>query len=255
MKIIIISDLHNRVHWIESFLSSFPYRYDKVIFLGDYFDDYNDTLNDIYITAKWLKQSLKNPDRIHLCGTHDLWYRFPYNPFIDVSGNTTEKEKVINNIITLSDWNRLKLFHYEQNFLMTHAGIHSYIIDEYISKDKNAFSQYTNDSLDTQQIIDKIVKPATDKALQCVSKGHINSWLSVGFSRGGIQPVGGIIWLDWNEEFEPIPRLNQIIGHTELKMPTEKSTKDSKNYNLDTKNQHVGILEDEELIWIENQYL
>jgi hypothetical protein len=259
MRTIIISDLHNRIYWIEDFLISFPYQYDRVIFLGDYFDDYNDTPNDAFIVAKWLKQSLKKPNRIHLNGTHDLWYRFPYNPFIEASGNTPYKEKVINSIITPSDWNKLKLFHYEQNFLISHAGLHIYLISDYVFKNKNIFNQYISNNqsirLDTQQIIDKIIKPATDEALKDISNGHANSWLNAGFSRGGVQRAGGLIWLDWNEEFEPIPNINQIVGHTEHRKPEEKIIINSKNYDLDTRNHHIGLLEDGNFTWIENPYI
>jgi predicted secreted acid phosphatase len=63
----IISDLHNRIDWVEPALSSL--QYNKVIFLGDYFDDFDDTVEDTKKVAKWLKQSVPKPDRIHLCGT------------------------------------------------------------------------------------------------------------------------------------------------------------------------------------------
>jgi len=43
-------------------------------------------------------------------------------------------------------------------------------------------------------------------------------------------------WLDAG--FEPVPELNQIVGHTQMKYPGEKSTQNSKNYCLDTKNKH-----------------
>ncbi len=226
MKVIIISDLHNRVDWVEPVLSSLEY--DKVIFLGDYFDDFNDTVDDALNSARWLKQSLSRPDRIHLCGTHEMWYRFPDNPFLQASGNTEQKSNVINHILTEKDWNTLKLCYYEQGFLLTHAGVHSYLLGK--------------NNLCTQEMLNRI-KSETEKALQDVKNGKINPWLDAGFARGGLQVVGGITWLDWNEEFEPVPYLNQIVGHTQLKNPEEKSSENSKNYCLDTKNKHIGILE------------
>lgn len=259
MKTIIISDLHNRVYWIEDTLSSPLLRpYDRVIFLGDYFDDFGDTSEDALRSAEWLKKSLYKPNRIHLYGTHDLWYRFPYNPYIAASGNTVEKEKVIGSILGERDWNLLRLYHFEQNFLMTHAGVHTYLISEYVYRNKNIFSEYIIDQslhLDTQNIVNKIIDSATKDALINISKGHTNPWLMAGFSRGGLQPVGGIVWLDWNDEFEPVPGLNQIVGHTELKYPEERSTKDSKNYCIDTRNHDIGILENGKFTQIENPYL
>lgn len=270
MKTIIISDIHGRVYWIEDALSSPLLRpYDKVLFLGDYFDDYGDTSDDALNSAIWLKQSLHISNRIHLYGTHDLWYRFPFNPYIKVSGNTEEKYKTIQRVLTIEDWDLLKLYHYEQDYLITHAGISSYIISDYVFKNRNIFGKYivnNNLQVDIQAIIDRIVGPATEEALDRVSKGFIDPWLNAGFTRGGLQRVGGIIWLDWNEEFEPIPNINQIVGHTDREIngewreyPGEKIAKDkingkvlSKNYCIDTRNSHIGILENGEFRYIDN---
>ncbi len=226
MRTIIISDLHNRVDWVEPTLSSL--QYDKVIFLGDYFDDFDDTVEDVKKVAKWLKQSLPKPDRIHLCGTHEMWYRFPDNPFLQASGNTKQKSNVINYILTAKDWNLLKLCYYEQGFLLTHAGVHSYLLGK--------------NNLSTQEMLNRI-KSETEKALQDVRNGKINPWLDAGFARGGLQRVGGITWLDWLDEFEPVPYLNQIVGHTQLRYPEEKTTENSENDCLDTKNTHIEMLE------------
>lgn len=242
MATIIISDLHNRVDWVEPALLLLK-PYDNVIFLGDYFDDFNDTPEDVANSANWLKQSLSKPNRIHLCGTHDIWYRFPDNQYIQASGNTKEKSDAINHIITEKDWGLLKLFHYEQGFLFTHAGLHAYFINKFAFENKISLQG---------EIIDKIVKPATEKALIDVSNNRTNEWLDAGFARGGMQAVGGITWLDWDDEFEPVPELNQIVGHTQMKYPGEKSTQNSKNYCLDTKNKHIGILENGIFSYIEN---
>lgn len=259
MKTIIISDLHNRVDWVEdALLSSLLRPYDRVVFLGDYFDNYGDTPDDAMKSAIWLKQSLKMPNRIHLYGTHDLWYRFPSNPYIGASGNTIEKYYAIQKILDSNDWNLLKLYHYEQDYLMTHAGIHPYLISEYVYRNRDIFDKYivnNNLQLGTQDIINKIVKPATENALKRVSQGFTDTRLDAGFARGGRQPVGGIIWLDWNREFEPVPYLNQIVGHTEHKYPEEKITENSKNYDLDTRSHNLGILENETFTWIANPYL
>jgi predicted phosphodiesterase len=255
MKTIIISDLHNRVDWIEdALLSPLLQPYDKVIFLGDYFDDYNDTPEMAANAATWLKYSIRKPNRIHITGTHDLWYRFPHNRFITVSGNTETKAYAIRSIMTQEDWNRLCLYHYEQSFLLSHAGIHLNLISEYVFKHKNLFDKYIVNKelqLNGKEIVDKIVRPATTEALNRVKDGYAHPWLDAGIARGGIQPVGGIIWLDWRYEFKSIPGLNQIVGHTEFLEPQEKIIRNSNNYDLDTRNQHIGILENGEFRYIE----
>ncbi len=227
MKTIIIPDIHNRVDWIESFLSSLEY--DNVVFLGDYFDEFKDTRKDAINAAEWLKQSLYKPNRIHLIGTHDIWYMFPKNPFVKASGNSSGKAKAINKILSKEDWELLKLFHYTQLHWITHAGIHPSFADETNIRNK--------------------IRIETNKALDDVKNGNSNPWLGAGEARGGYQKFGGIIWLDWNEEFEPIPYINQIVGHTTHIHPVENCTKNSKNYCIDTRNKHIGILENGEFLW------
>lgn len=255
MKTIIISDLHNRIDWIEDvLLSPLLQPYDRVIFLGDYFDDFYDTPRDATNVARWLKLSLQKPNRIHLTGTHDLWYRFPHNRFLAASGNTEAKMYAIRSVLTEQDFNLLKLYHYEQGFLMTHAGIHINLISEYVFKHKDLFDKYIVNKelqLNGQEIVDKIVKPATIEAIDRVKDGYSHPWLDAGVVRGGRQSVGGITWLDWIYEFKPIPDLNQIVGHTELNVPDEKYIKSSINYDLDTRNHHIGVLENGKFSYIE----
>jgi len=226
MKTIVISDLHNRVEWIEPFLSSISY--DKVIFLGDYFDDFGDTLKDIIRSAIWLKQSLQKTNRIHLLGTHDVWYRYPLNRYLQASGNTPKKSEIINKILTKEDWDLLQFYCFEQNHLLTHAGLHP------------SFVKNSND-------ISFSLKLLIDKALTEINEGYIDPILDAGFARQGINPFGGITWLDWDKEFEPIQFLNQIVGHTEHNHPKIKSTKYSINYCIDTKSKHFLILEDNQI--------
>jgi hypothetical protein len=305
MKTIIIPDLHNRVDFVElALLSPILQPYDNVIFLGDYFDDFHDTNQDIKDSATWLKQSLHKPNRIHLWGTHDLWYRFPNNQFVMVSGNTKKKCKIINNVMTEKDWNLLRSYHYEQDFLMTHAGIHKSLIDQYSLKNKQIFDKYLTTAkkeqlkyssrpkktapalcitapallrghcqrghcqsvtvpkpstdivnntlqLSTHEIIKMIIKPSTEDALKDVSNNISNNWFEAGFARGGFYKIGGIIWLDWRREFEPVPGLNQIVGHTEMEFPEQKINYNSKNYCLDTRSNHIGILENGEFTYVE----
>lgn len=239
MKTIIISDLHNRVDWVEPALSSSLLKpYDRAVFLGDYFDDFYDTLEDVKKVAKWLKESLSKPNRIHLFGTHEMWYRFPDNSFLKASGNTEKKSDVINHILAEKDWNKLRLCHYEQGFLLTHAGVHTYLLGK---NNPNA------------QDLLGLIKSATVDALQDTKNGKIHPWLEAGFARGGRQVVGGITWLDWHDEFEPVPGLSQIVGHTELRKPETKITENSENYCLDTKNRHIGVLENGVFTWIETK--
>ncbi len=234
MKTIIISDIHNRHAFIEPLLSEISH--DKVIFLGDYFDDFHDIHTDIVKTAKWLKSSLSIPNRIHLHGNHDLYYRFYHNPHLMCSGNTEEKAQIINEIIT--DFSKFHLYYFHQNFLFTHAGVHPEIC-------KN--EPFFNDIFNNRKTLE-------EKILKDAKMAEPNPFTEPGIARGGVQSVGGCTWLDWSK-FKPIPNLNQIVGHTPHSYPEEKSTKNSVNHCLDTNNHHIGILENGKLKIIENKYI
>lgn len=255
MKTIIISDIHNRINWIEESLNSpILQPYDNIVFLGDYFDDFNDSPKDVANVAEWLKQSIKKPNRIHLMGTHDLWYRFPYRKF-SANGNTDEKAYVIRSVMKKEDWDKLYLYHYEQDFLMTHAGIHINLMTDYVTNHQDAFDKYIVDNqfLTVEDVINNIIKPACEEALEGAKIGCSHPWLEAGIIRGGNRSIGGIIWLDWIYEFEPISGLNQIVGHTELDVPGKKCTRSSSNYNLDTRNNHIGIIENGVFTFVETK--
>ena len=72
MKTLIVPDIHNKIIEAESIIDH--ERPDNIVFLGDYFDDFNDSPIIAQQVAEWLKQSLKKPNRIHLIGNHDICY-------------------------------------------------------------------------------------------------------------------------------------------------------------------------------------
>ena len=102
-------------------------RPDATIFLGDYFDQFHDAPQENRGTAQWLKQSLAQPNRIHLWGNHDTHYAFPGEHTI-CGGYTHPKDKAINEIITTEEWRRLRLYHLAEGFLFTHAGLHRHFV-------------------------------------------------------------------------------------------------------------------------------
>ena len=71
-KTIIIPDIHNDYFTAEKIIKK--ENPNKIIFLGDYFDD---TVKDLENTAKWLVKSLKQENRIHLI-LHLLQILFPH---------------------------------------------------------------------------------------------------------------------------------------------------------------------------------
>lgn len=196
MRIIIFPDIHNYTWDIESFLKT--QKYDKVIFLGDYWDHFKENdLSYVGEAAYWLRKSLTFENRIHLLGNHDGAYRFPHNPGLYCQGFTVQKSKLINSIIKYDDWEKIKLVHFEENFIFSHAGVTRYVFEHPVK------------GL-TQEVIEK----KCNEALELAKAGGVNDvW---GMERAGGLWISkpGITWVRWGEEFPVIKRWNQIVGHT-----------------------------------------
>jgi len=204
--ILVIPDIHNRVELAEKILKAHEHSVDYAILLGDYFDDFFDTIGDAANTAAWLKDSLQTPNRIHLIGNHDVNYMKPDNG-LRCAGFTEEKKYIINTILTPEGWAKLQWFHHEPdgNWLFTHAGVQLDILPEY--------------NLETAPL--DVLKFAVKNAERALARKASHPLFEAGFSRGGSQARGGIIWLDWSE-FTPSKNsrsFNQVFGHTPRATP------------------------------------
>ena len=121
-KILIIPDIHNHFNQAETIIKK-EKDSDLIIFLGDYFDDFNDTEHDIHEAAKWLHYSINQKNRIHLWGNHDSYgYN---NKLLICSGFQSWKYYVIKSYVTKEDWQKAHYFIIlPGNWLLTHAGLH-----------------------------------------------------------------------------------------------------------------------------------
>lgn len=221
-RILVVPDIHDQVEKVERILSSFTY--DKVIFLGDYFDSWTGTPKDAAKTAQWLIANFSNPNYTFLLGNHDLFYLYGEFP---CSGNTFEKFRAIDNVIEddrVKFNSYFKLCHWIGDWCLSHAGLHKTWFEHPISGI-------------TQSNTEELCK----KALESIWSSS-DPILLAGRSRGGPQRVGGIVWLDWSE-FEPIENVNQIVGHTAGKEVRAKAGTASLNFCIDTHLNHVGVLE------------
>jgi hypothetical protein len=205
-KIIAIGDIHN--HWVEA--EQIASLYDKthtVIFTGDYFDDFGDSAIDAEQTARWLKESLDKPNRIHLMGNHDINYSY-LNYVKDSKGNLQNiyscsgydmrKDDAINRIMTESDWDKIKFAHFENGFWFSHAGFHPWLFEHAIKGMSNEF-------------ILECLSKVTEDYLNRIWNIYIGA---VGRCRGGSYKAGGILWLDDYREGQTVRGFKQVFGHT-----------------------------------------
>lgn len=189
MKIAVIPDIHNRTFEVEQIIEQA--NADKVILLGDYFDSGYDDMETTHQTAMWLKDSMKNPDRIHLLGNHDLSY---LNQNYRCSGFSESKLFTIRHAKV--DLSKLQLYAWCGDWLCTHAGL-SRTFFEHWSKDN---PKKQNDVTITG-FLDTMLTKTPNALFNCSNM------------RGGSDESSGIVWNDY-DEFVDIPNIKQIFGHT-----------------------------------------
>jgi hypothetical protein len=177
---------------------------DIVVCLGDWFDSFfHNTTPEVEATCDFLKKFLQKDNCYTLMGNHDIQYLYD-NATLICSGYERGKKNLISTFFgrELIPTFREKFLWYiwVDDFLCTHAGLHPVHLPPMMKLNHNNVSGF----LDTE------IRRAEDALIS----GE-RFWLyGGGRVRGGSQPRGGINWLDFNHEFEPIEGLKQIVGHT-----------------------------------------
>ena len=69
---LIIPDVHHKLNLVEKVRTNHPGT--PAIFLGDYHDDFDDTVDHMKTTCRWLKEALENSDDEFLLGNHCFAY-------------------------------------------------------------------------------------------------------------------------------------------------------------------------------------
>lgn len=229
-KVIVIGDVHQHHQRAEELISSWE---GPVIFLGDYFDQFSDTPDDAIATARWLKDSLCNPKRIHLTGNHDIHYMLPIESNMYCSGYTPEKHKAISSVLTNEDWRKLNFFHAENNCWFSHAGI--------------TYHWFSHPVLGlTEDTVKGIVAQGIEDIRNRIYNGNgLRAINAADHYRGGWFRKGGLLWNDWrNSDF--IPGITQVVGHTPRDKVKCAKRKGGININVDTHLKQAIILNTED---------
>lgn len=249
-NIVLIGDIHNKWEIAEEIAQ----KYEKthlIIFIGDHFDSYGDSEYDAEKTARWLKYSLQQKNRIHIGGNHDYSYAYCFNQRLWCPGYSPEKNRRIRTILNQNDFERLKLYYYieNSNFLISHAGFtnanlfgyhHPSLINTRYSKIK----EYNK-----KDYIDYL-KKETIKFFFAAKNNDYHHFMYQG-TRMGEDGNGGPFWLH-RDDFLPIKYFNQIIGHTISSIPVpcflpNYKNKVSENWFIDCELNYYALIENNKL--------
>ena len=105
MHLCIIPDLHNRIEVAKEIIEKENENVDEFIFLGDYFDDWNETSQTVKTTAEFVSEYIHNDKFKFLIGNHDLHYIINHRSWRS-STWTEEKFNTINEIIDEDMWSK-----------------------------------------------------------------------------------------------------------------------------------------------------
>src|SRR5690349_5437362 len=124
MRWLIIPDVHDKIHKVQQIITRTPH--DRLLLLGDYFDDYRTGVTDAADTAKQVKDWLHEANTVCLLGNHDMSYGWGrQNRRLVCPGYDPAKWIVIHGILPSRDWQRFKLHSWlegEQGlWLVSHA--------------------------------------------------------------------------------------------------------------------------------------
>jgi len=236
-KIIVVGDVHNHFVQAQMIIDKYVDTH-KIVMVGDYFDDFGDSAVEADQTARWLKSILDHPNIVALMGNHDINYSYlnyrkdnkgNLQNLYHCSGYTLQKDDAINRIMTNEDWDKIKMYHYENGWFFTHAGISSHWFEHPVL------------GTTPEVIIKKI-----DEAVEMYKNREYTDILgAAGRCRGGTHKTGGILWHDHYRESNTIPGIKQVYGHTPNSttvgplIDIDKTDDNSINVNVDCGLQEV----------------
>lgn len=223
MKVLVIPDIHSRRFW-KMPLEKYFNKVDKIVFLGDYCDPYDDettepieweqTLNNLLEIIELKKQ---NPDKIVLLlGNHDYHYR---NKQFDDYARSTRYNKLHHNQLTeLYNGDNYKLFQTcyciendGKKVIFTHAGITKF----WLERCKLTFDD------NIEEVINNLEETANGVSKLCII-GRERTWFG--------EKTGSPVWCDIREFVSQgglgIDNVFQIFGHSRLKPGSIVSMKD-----------------------------
>lgn len=191
---LVVPDIHLNFKKAQAIIDHYDSKVDRIILLGDYFDNFRDTPELNGECANWLRELLANGRVVALVGNHDVGYLQPkIASFQLCPGYSPEKHRQIASHLPESWLPRFDLAVSINGWLLSHAGVHRY----YLSGDTTT------------------LEGQIDLATENLLSGRFHPLFYAGYRMTGERlPPGGILWQDWDHEFRGLPEVPQIIGHS-----------------------------------------
>ncbi len=236
LSTLILPDIHTKYLRAQQIIDA--EKPDKVVCLGDYFDCTGDTDELNRSTAEWLKSYINDDRFVFILGNHDIPYFFLPTKFTKCSGYTYDKNIAIRNVLGRQEINRFRWFYNLDGWLLTHAGLSFHHIDAYKTNNLDSIINFLNKEI--------------ERAIIALTVGDTHWLFAAGQSRGGGAKTGGITWCDFRFEFNPIPGIRQIFGHTQAIWPIWLREKPYQNKSFTVSGANEGIVYRDNCLIVEN---
>ncbi len=233
MSTLIVPDPHEKFVTVQKILEEYKGKVSQFVFLGDWFDDWRSMPMGVEGTARTLATVAERPDCTLLWGNHDVQYALK-NPRLRCSGYDASKHAIIDKFVTPEHWAKFKFSTIVEgagtSWLVSHAGLHQSVFPSTVCSELTSIQDWLDEE--------------ASHVMKTCNVGRLPAPFAVGWARGGRDAFGGPLWLDWNQEFDPIEGIHQIVGHTPGDGVRTKIAKDSVNFCLDTNLNNVALVTD-----------
>jgi len=242
-KYLIVPDVHQSCRRMMSILDVYESQVDQIIFVGDYFDSFFWTIEDVQVMCDFLRRKLPISRYSFILGNHDAHYLFPqHHGRFACSGYNSHTQAIVKPMLT----SMARLFKpwvwIDEQILVSHAGISNQWL--------KLFGIDTNDQTRARvhhvlHQLQELWENGADNEC-CNGLSPIEFMSAIGQARGGHQQIGGPLWADWHQEFKHVRGITQVLGHTTLTNGPEETPVDDLgcfSLNIDTGLNHVVIAE------------
>ena len=209
MKVLCIGDIHGLTSWRRVIEQN---EFDKVVFIGDYFDNFENTTGQEQLDnfREILNFKKYNPDKVRLLlGNHDYQYlpgvKDRYSGFQPVY--SLEYGHIIQKAI---DENLLKCCWYKDGVMYSHAGI---------SKTWLRSTGYDDRLTEPEKIQNHI------NELLVYKPKYFKFTPGINYNNSGNDITQGPLWIRGEGLREDAIAINQVFGHTQIKSILPLSSK------------------------------